>query len=311
LTDLVFWGESILGKNLQNLFLFVASALSVSLFAYQLFADRGLAVWAGVVFSLFPAHVSVVTRIDQRGNSLCLIFSLLALTFFLKYWDARRLVWLAVASSASLLALLSKETGFLLPAWAALILLVRLKTGLRLNQDVILSALAFGLPWVGVLVMRAYHYNFEVWLPTGTVNAWNFIPTLGTYVSELVFPFLHRILPVKIFLSFLVVLWIAWEVWKNGLFRDWRYLALALLTLLTVIQFAYVAPVDIRLGFLLNRLYIIMGFFAIFLTALLLPGHARGETARLAGARPIVLVILLAGYVAQLMVNRVLILHLK
>jgi len=115
LLDTLFWGRSPAGFHATNLVLHLAVALLVFGIARRLLPEAAESEWAALLaaglFTVLPAHVEPVAYISGRNDSLAGAFSLLALLFYLR---SGALPGLASAGF-TFLALLSKESAFLMP----------------------------------------------------------------------------------------------------------------------------------------------------------------------------------------------------
>lgn len=138
LLDQVLLGGGAAGFHASNL----AWYLLVILLAFQLFKvylrDPRWALAAALLFSLHPVHCEAVDSITGRSELLALAFSLAALLLHIKGAGlggaaapapVRRGALLLAGAGFYALAILSKETGFMLPG--ALLLQVLLLDGVR------------------------------------------------------------------------------------------------------------------------------------------------------------------------------------
>ncbi len=121
--------------NLAVLLLSIPSAFLCGLLLCRRWHDRAtalrLALGTVFVWSLHPLLTNGVTYIVQRMTSLCTLFCLLALAFFLAGFAQRSPRWHAAALILWLAALASKEIAVLLPFPAALFLWFSLPQGTR------------------------------------------------------------------------------------------------------------------------------------------------------------------------------------
>ncbi|MFH1571937.1 MAG: tetratricopeptide repeat protein [Gemmatimonadota bacterium] len=124
-------GDQVAGYRVVNALLHALnSGLVVALLA-ALGQSRGPAVLGGLVFGLLPVNSEVVYYISARSESLSALFLFVAVLAYVR-GTARGMVdgrWLALGTAAYGLALLSKETGIILPAWLVLWEASRLPAG--------------------------------------------------------------------------------------------------------------------------------------------------------------------------------------
>jgi hypothetical protein len=110
--DRALWGLAPFGYHLTDVILFSLAALAVAALAGRLASSPTVAPLAAIVaFLVHPTHVEVLPVPARRGESLCCLF--LALSLLLELSPRVRGTlrsWLP--ATATLLAIASKETGF-------------------------------------------------------------------------------------------------------------------------------------------------------------------------------------------------------
>lgn len=152
-----FWmfGTNPLGYHLTNLALHAVSAFSVYLISLELVEGGrrwGIAVTAGALFALYPAHTEAVTWIAGRVDLICAAFYLPALYFFLRWLSSEKNLYLGLSLGAFALALMSKEMAITLPGLLFLCALYK-RQGLRSS---VLKILPFAVILGVYLVFRTY-----------------------------------------------------------------------------------------------------------------------------------------------------------
>ena len=130
--------------KLTNVCLHAFNALLISLLAFRLFESGNsnvegqtwtlrVALGLALLWAIHPLQVSTVLYVVQRMEMMALTFTLLGL---LAYWRGRQIqiaggskgwLWLGGTAVATVLALLSKETGLLVPVFAFCLELVLLR----------------------------------------------------------------------------------------------------------------------------------------------------------------------------------------
>ncbi|MGH9916370.1 MAG: hypothetical protein ACRD63_13915, partial [Pyrinomonadaceae bacterium] len=109
--------------HLWNLGFHIINSLLVYVLARQLFRSSIASLFTGLLFAIHGTRPEVVCWMAARFDLLAAFFSLLCLiasTFYCKTSHAR---WLPVAGLCCLLALLSKESAFVIPLLAACLVL--------------------------------------------------------------------------------------------------------------------------------------------------------------------------------------------
>lgn len=153
-----FFGESPFSFKLANLLIHMANAMLVFVLARQLWQRLGYntrsarsllpALWIAAVWALHPINLTPVLYIVQRMTSLSAFFMLAALSLYLYGRQARNIRgFVAIAASILLCwpaAILSKETGVLLPLYVFLMEWLLLGT---------FRAIAAKVKWLALLAL--------------------------------------------------------------------------------------------------------------------------------------------------------------
>jgi hypothetical protein len=110
------WAYQPFGAHLTNLFFHAGSSIVVFLLALAVFPREFLlALAAGLLFSLHPAHVEAVAWISGRADPICTFFSLLSLWLFVLFRTRRKIVFYLFSLAAFVVALFSKEIAIAFP----------------------------------------------------------------------------------------------------------------------------------------------------------------------------------------------------
>src|SRR3989454_1855914 len=140
-----------------NLLWHAATSVAVTLLARRWSGDRAALV-AGLIFAVHPVHVEAVANIVGRAELMAALFALLAVYAAL---DRDSLGWSLLASVA---ALLSKETGAVVPALIAWGWIVRV--GRRPARR---RMAAYVAAWVVLGVARSEEHTSELQSPCNLV----------------------------------------------------------------------------------------------------------------------------------------------
>lgn len=122
--DFALWGTWPLPYHLLNLALHLFSSFFVYLLALELVPGERrweVAVTSGALFALQPVHPEAVTWIAGRVDTICAVFYLPALYFFLRWLRGEERRDLILSLASFVLALMAKEMAVILPALIFLI----------------------------------------------------------------------------------------------------------------------------------------------------------------------------------------------
>lgn len=105
-------GQPWLGHAVNVLMYALICVLVLLLFRKLLIKQHPLIpLMAALFFTVHPLHTEVVANIKSRDELLCLLFSLLAMITALKFFELKKVLWMALSALCFLLALLSKENA--------------------------------------------------------------------------------------------------------------------------------------------------------------------------------------------------------
>ena len=147
-TEYEFFGANPIPGHLINVLLYsLCCLLLFKMLLVLMPAARGrdwylsVAFVAAVLFAAHPLHTEVVANIKGRDEILCLLFSLLALLFSVKYAGGGKLICLPVILLCVFLAMLSKENAATLLAIVPLVLYFFVRPGTQRTLIPVLTVL--------------------------------------------------------------------------------------------------------------------------------------------------------------------------
>lgn len=119
--DYLFFQANAWGYHLVNLLLLFASSLFVGLIGLELSGMRGnrlgasAAVWAALLFVVYPLHLEASAWIVGRVDLLCTLFSLISIFAYLRFRLLREKYLFKISMLAFVLAMASKEMAATVP----------------------------------------------------------------------------------------------------------------------------------------------------------------------------------------------------
>lgn len=119
--DYLLWGANAWGFHFCNLVLMFVCSLGVGLITLELTGMRGNrlgaapAIWAGLLFAIYPAHLEASAWIIGRVDLLCTAFFLCSVFCYLRFRLLRESGYLWVSVISFIASLLSKEMAVVLP----------------------------------------------------------------------------------------------------------------------------------------------------------------------------------------------------
>jgi hypothetical protein len=151
--DYLFWQTEGFGFHLTNVIVFFGCCAFVSLITLELSGRYGNrlgatpAIWAGLLFAVYPLHPEAVAWVIGRVDLLCGLFYLASVFCYLRFRLLRDTVYLKGSLLCFLLALLSKEMAVTLPVVITLaeLLLPALERSRRPWQETVAERLKFVL----------------------------------------------------------------------------------------------------------------------------------------------------------------------
>jgi len=113
--DYTLWGTSPVGYHVTNLILHLASAIALYMIVRQLGGARDLSCVTAGIFTAMPSQVEAVAWMSARFDMLATALTLWAVVFYLHFKQTRNRTTYAAVLLLYLFAMLSKESGFVLP----------------------------------------------------------------------------------------------------------------------------------------------------------------------------------------------------
>ncbi len=167
------WKDWTPGWHAVNTGFHIADTILLFLIILALFRNRTLALCTALIFLTHPIQVETVVYVNSLGDSLSVFFMFTSIYFYLKYRLSQKPAPVSRFYYASIamfpLALLSKESGILLPCFIGIcdfIILNPQKTFLQRILIILRSIWPFALMAAIYILLRATKLNF--------VNTFNF-----------------------------------------------------------------------------------------------------------------------------------------
>ena len=184
------------GYHLTNVALHAIACVLLAL-VLRRFVPVAIAVVAALVFAVHPALAAAVAWIPGRNDSLLAVFSLAAWLFFLRDGARRSRVDRALHFASLTLALLTKETAFVLPlVWMAQAIAVPSPRERRRDALVYVSG------WAALVAATvALHVALSGAGTVGLRTLVGNLPQLFTNLGTIIFPFAPAVLATPADLS--------------------------------------------------------------------------------------------------------------
>ncbi|MFA5164607.1 MAG: tetratricopeptide repeat protein [Candidatus Omnitrophota bacterium] len=174
--DYRYWGLEPFGYHLANLFLHLSNALLVYCLVWLLSKKRTVSFLAALLFAVHPVHTEAVTYISGRGDPLAAFFSLLSLLCFIKFTGqegVRKTAFYAVSVVFFAIAVFTKESALVLPAFFALYSACFAEDKSRFSK---------GIPYIPFLAVIAIFLCIRHMALAGISDA-------GSYISTIPLPY--------------------------------------------------------------------------------------------------------------------------
>lgn len=189
--DYQLWGTRPAGHHLTNILLHIIASLLVYQVSRRLLTHDGAALAAALLFAVHPVHCEAVAWVSARTDIMPTIFILAAFLFHLRARGGNLLRNSAAGMFFTFCALLSKETGVLVPL---LILAHEFRTSERTPWTIVKFPLLYALPIIPYGVLRCStetadlfgNHPFPWRLATG-------LEILPKYLGLLFMPIDHRV----------------------------------------------------------------------------------------------------------------------
>lgn len=191
IVDYQLWGTWPAGHHLTNILLHITACILVYLTTLRLLADERAALAAALLFAVHPVHCEAVTWVSARTDIIPTIFILAAFLFHLRATGTNRMRNISAGMFFTFCALLSKETGVLVPI---LILAYEIWQKERKPWNLIKLPALYALPIIPYMVLRGTAETADLFgkhpftwrLATG-------LEILPKYLGMLFMPIYHRV----------------------------------------------------------------------------------------------------------------------
>lgn len=162
--DIVFFGKWKAGLHLVNILLHALTTIAVFGLIRQVLIKTAVpmaistqvALLAAMVFAVHPVHTEVVNSVFNRSEILVTLFVAGGLWWFLSVVEQKPWMGWSVLSVIYLLAMLSRETGIVLPGLTVLVLWLTTPGDWRLRLHRCLPVFSLLIPLAIYIGMRAH-----------------------------------------------------------------------------------------------------------------------------------------------------------
>lgn len=209
-TEWSLWKDWAPGWHAVNTGFHIADTILLFFIILTLFRNRTLALCTALIFLTHPIQVETVVYVNSLGDSLSVFFMFLSIYLYLKYrlskQNALTSHFYYVSVALFPLALLSKESGILLPCFIGIcdfIILNPQKSFLQRIVIILRSIWPFALLASVYILLRATKLNFVNTFnfynedTEFTSNPWlrliNFFQVLQIYFGLIIFPYDLRV----------------------------------------------------------------------------------------------------------------------
>lgn len=190
-------GENPFVYHLTNIFIHVFNACLVFCLLKKIGVVLELAFSFALIFTVHPVLTQAVVWIPGRTDSLLAIFTLLSFIFFIDYLNQKRMKYYCAHFGFLILALLTKETAFVLPFVCLAYLYLISGRGKNRNQQRFLLlgwAIILGL-WVFIRGTVIQH-NEGVHISSVTASLMQNSPAIISYIGKTILPINLSVLPI-------------------------------------------------------------------------------------------------------------------
>ncbi len=217
-TEWHLWGAAPFGYHVVSTLIHIAAAILAYALLDRLFARRGLALFASLVFLVHPLQTEAVTYVSGRGDPLAILLMLGSILLFLRHRDEGDpkaedpIYWGSIF--LFLLSLLTKETAIALPALIVLCDWFANGRGKSLKNyaiDILRAAWPFLVLLGGYALLRLTALNFNhitnlygretPFTENFHVRLFTFFRVMTVYAALLVAPvtlYMERAVPVAL-----------------------------------------------------------------------------------------------------------------
>lgn len=189
--DFQLWGAWPAGHHLTNVLLHMAACILVYLTILRLLSDDRAALAASLLFAVHPVHCEAVTWVSARTDITPTIFILAAFLSHLRAAEKSPLRNISAGIFFTFCALLSKETGVLVPV---LILVYEVWKKDRKQWDIIKFPVLYAIPIIPYFLLRSAATTPDLFgnhpLPWRLATGLEIMPK---YLGLLFMPIDHRV----------------------------------------------------------------------------------------------------------------------
>lgn len=229
-----FWGLNPKAFHFFNILFHIIAAIVLYKFIFRLTKRYETAAIVTLLFAIHPMHVGVVAWVSQTKTSLYFIFYILALSKYLRYiqdnYKIKNLVYVGIFF---ILSALSKPSAVTL---APMLFLFDYYLGRKLNKRLIIEKIPFFMIslFFGILTLMTHgesndsifnvNYNYS-FINNLLVANYSVVFYINKFFVPLdmsaIYPYPDNaaFLPVKYYLSLLVIPSLLWLVYISGKFR--------------------------------------------------------------------------------------------
>jgi len=183
--------------HLTNLILHILSVLLIFIFLQKLKIARTVAMILSMVFAIHPILSQAVAWVPGRNDSLLALFCIAGFIFFIDYINTRKIRYLFIHFIFFFLALLTKETGLIMPVLLISYLWVaRQKIFSKANLTVHLAWVMLLLAW---FLLRSNALNSATMLPSWTIsfdNIYDVLISTMIYFGKILLPINLTVVPM-------------------------------------------------------------------------------------------------------------------
>ena len=184
--DYSVWKLNVFGYHLTNIILHILAALLVYWLVSLLFSTPLLSFLTSMLFVVHPVHTEAVSYISGRSDSLCAVFMLLCLVYYIKAISLEGSIFSLLIPLTYILALLSKEYALITP-----VLLLVYNYTFKKKSPVKYFLTIIGITVIYVLLRVSVLQIGPAYADAGTFiqRMPGFLVSLAEYSRILLFPF--------------------------------------------------------------------------------------------------------------------------
>ena len=190
------WKLDVRAYHITNITLHIFVALLLYWLAQLLFHNQAVSLLSAILFISHPIHTSAVTYVAGRADPLAALFILSSVIFYIRYAQKEKRTSYFSSLFAYLCALLSKETGLIVP----LLLLAYDSLYKSKNRVTLKSHLPFLSLGLIYIVLRKSVLNFPVTI--GFVGKTSFLQRIPVMFKSLAMYFGKLLVPLNLHMEY-------------------------------------------------------------------------------------------------------------